>query len=543
MVGFRSVLRVFVASLILPLACGGDDTPSGTTAGRGNIQNRLSMNAIKEIDRRIRRARWWLRDALPCTSFSALGMLITWFRRFASTVVVALLAGALALSNVACARSLAARYPHARMVKVCGRALDVEVDALRWVCSEEGMCISDMHEEVFDRMARSSRMVFEYDPESDSRSVLRMPSPHDEVRCRDRFSILPPPEVKDEWLPPSEVLLADEQRGCTLFAEEAADESKAAAFFGQPLPKKGLTGGCMGPGPLTVRQQTIAAVRGHLQDLGRQYGAAFGELNETLSNFPPLGPKIGLRAFLNTHPDIVRMLITGLDKKLNAIPELPTYDDPELAAVAARAFELGYGASIAEAQLRSLTVLAGFELLHMVTMNVAVLAESASGKAFNAAMTRIRGMPLFVPGTAGGVGFFLRPKALPKPPPANANAPALKPGTPTPPATAPPPFGNLSRAAEFGVKTYNQLRIAVKGTGLEVHHLIEQRFLRYFNGDERINLSVAVTAAEHQAFTNKWHYAIGYGNAGTNITNKEAILTAARDIYKNYPAILRALDL
>lgn len=59
--------------------------------------------------------------------------------------------------------------------------------------------------------------------------------------------------------------------------------------------------------------------------------------------------------------------------------------------------------------------------------------------------------------------------------------------------------------------------------------------------------SIAVTAEEHQIFTNAWRNAIGYKGSKSviNTTNatKEQIYKAAKDIYKNYPAILKTLGL
>ena len=54
-------------------------------------------------------------------------------------------------------------------------------------------------------------------------------------------------------------------------------------------------------------------------------------------------------------------------------------------------------------------------------------------------------------------------------------------------------------------------------------------------------LSIAVTPAEHQVFTNAWRSRIAYG------TSKIATLTqvenAARYVYRDYPDILTALGL
>jgi hypothetical protein len=54
--------------------------------------------------------------------------------------------------------------------------------------------------------------------------------------------------------------------------------------------------------------------------------------------------------------------------------------------------------------------------------------------------------------------------------------------------------------------------------------------------------SVAVTGAEHQAFTNAWRKAIPYG-AGTRGATPAQIEGAARQIYAGYPDILSALGL
>ncbi|WP_095981105.1 hypothetical protein [Melittangium boletus] len=65
-------------------------------------------------------------------------------------------------------------------------------------------------------------------------------------------------------------------------------------------------------------------------------------------------------------------------------------------------------------------------------------------------------------------------------------------------------FGNLSRAAEFGIKPYGRLRSVRQGTRLRAHHLIEQRFAGLMGQDAGKMLAIAVTSAEHQSFTNAW---------------------------------------
>jgi hypothetical protein len=81
-----------------------------------------------------------------------------------------------------------------------------------------------------------------------------------------------------------------------------------------------------------------------------------------------------------------------------------------------------------------------------------------------------------------------------------------------------------------------------KGTGLEAHHLVEKRFAETLGVSARSMQSIAVTKAGHQVLTNSWRRAIPYGQGTANAT-KPQIMNAAREIYRPYPALLRALGL
>lgn len=103
-------------------------------------------------------------------------------------------------------------------------------------------------------------------------------------------------------------------------------------------------------------------------------------------------------------------------------------------------------------------------------------------------------------------------------------------------------LSSFSRAGEFGFKPYNVLTKELKGTGLQAHHLIEQRFATVLGVDAKTMQSMALTPAEHQVFTNAWRAEIGYG-AGTAAATRESVMAAARRIYSGYPEILKALGL
>ena len=103
-------------------------------------------------------------------------------------------------------------------------------------------------------------------------------------------------------------------------------------------------------------------------------------------------------------------------------------------------------------------------------------------------------------------------------------------------------FGGLTKAGDFGVWGYSTLTKDIAGTGLEAHHLIEQRFTDILNVAGSKMASIAVTPGEHQVFTNLWRRLIPYG-AGTASATPTSIMDAAREIYQDFPAILSALGL
>ena len=103
----------------------------------------------------------------------------------------------------------------------------------------------------------------------------------------------------------------------------------------------------------------------------------------------------------------------------------------------------------------------------------------------------------------------------------------------------------FSRASEFGIKTFNQLGRLTRGTGLERHHIVEQRFADTLGITKPGNMpSIALTPKEHQVFTNAWREAIAYSNSSilpnTVSASVDDIWQAAQDIYSKYPVLTEA---
>ena len=112
-------------------------------------------------------------------------------------------------------------------------------------------------------------------------------------------------------------------------------------------------------------------------------------------------------------------------------------------------------------------------------------------------------------------------------------------------------LNQFEKAAEFGVDSYNALRKNVldtygTGSGLEVHHLIEQRFADTMGLKSGDMPSIVLTKDEHKSFTAAWKEAIGYKGSGNSVNTetatKDQVLSAAKKIYKDYPELLKNIE-
>ncbi|MDH7447548.1 DUF6443 domain-containing protein [Aquimarina sp. 2201CG14-23] len=106
-------------------------------------------------------------------------------------------------------------------------------------------------------------------------------------------------------------------------------------------------------------------------------------------------------------------------------------------------------------------------------------------------------------------------------------------------------FSKLKYAGKYGFDSYNKLKKLTAGKGVEVHHLLEQRFAKVLGLKPGQMKSIVLSPSEHQAFTNAWRKAIPYSNSSSAINTatatKAQIQQAAQQIYKSYPEILKQL--
>jgi len=101
----------------------------------------------------------------------------------------------------------------------------------------------------------------------------------------------------------------------------------------------------------------------------------------------------------------------------------------------------------------------------------------------------------------------------------------------------------FSQAAQYGILPWKDLDAVVPvGSGLEKHHLIEQRFAATLGVSAGDIPAIALTEGEHQVFTNAWRDAIGYINGKNPVNTATAtvdqIWKAAQIVYEQYPELL-----
>ncbi len=79
------------------------------------------------------------------------------------------------------------------------------------------------------------------------------------------------------------------------------------------------------------------------------------------------------------------------------------------------------------------------------------------------------------------------------------------------------------------VDAYSSLTKQYKGTGMEAHHIIEQRLAKPYNVNTNKMPSIAIDKFVHRKYTNEWRKQIAYGSGKVL---KWKIYKASKVVYK-----------
>jgi len=447
--------------------------------------------------------------------------------------------------------------PVVQLIPVCSKPTELPPTENTWAYSRTMRLVPSTDQVEFPRAVAQQSWFYTYNPRADPDNSRLLPIPHNKLPCIATKAKGPLVKRSKGYLIAGKFVPIVPPAPCVLLRENALalfepvpselradlrEPERLAAPDGRWIAQS-VRAGAAHPDPVRLKQDIARSEAVNLSyGSGDKFGSTIAGIESGLNTLSS-----GCSRFeedLRENPQILADIQQKIAKTLNDIPLPPQYSEPELQGLALVAFSRGFEHGFGFKKLQFLALNTSATVSIFLFPNIYLAAETAAAKAVRLAFERVRTIPIYVPVMTNGAGFFMK---LPKAPPANVNGPAVPVVRPPPVVTPPPPpqFGNLSRAAEFGVLTEGKMAKALAGTSLQRHHLFEQRFGIKMDGDPRMKLTIAVTEAEHQAFTNAWRREIGYGLEGTFSRKFERaeIIAAARRIYKDYPAILKALDL
>lgn len=315
---------------------------------------------------------------------------------------------------------LQVRNPDAYAGRICAFPREVP-EGVRIIAYQRNTqrIVTDEDEMEIKLFAPAADLFVEYDPDAPLSSIDVLPSSMGLV-CKKRTRAFPASTVLfQEKQSPCPVETADsdvlrQPRDLAGFVEEIlGNERPDVRFLAQPVPTRSpwlqpLPGVAYPPNCETLIREAAKREASRVsEEIGKRFGRAMGDYQ---SSFNSVGVMDGKRRMqiLRQYPLAFETLQIDLAQKLNAIPELPAYDDPEIAQAAVDGFERGYGAGMDEAKRQALAIDLAWAMAQSLCGNVACAVETAGIKALQLAVARLRAMPLFIPGTTNGVGFFLK---------------------------------------------------------------------------------------------------------------------------------------
>jgi hypothetical protein len=316
---------------------------------------------------------------------------------------------------------LQARNPDAYAGRICAFPREVP-EGVRIIAYQRNTqrIVTDDDEMEIKLFAPAADVFLEYDPDAPLSSIDVLPSSMG-LSCRKRTRALPASTVlfQEKQSPcPVETAESDvlrQPRGLARFVEEIlGNERPDVRFLGQssaptrspwlqPLPGVAYPPNC----ETLIRKAAKRDAARVSEDIGKRFGRAMGDYQSSFNSVGVMDAKRRME-ILRKYPITFETLQIDLAQKLNAIPELPVYDDPEVAQAALEGFERGYGAGMDEAKRQALAIDLAWALAQSLCGNVACAVETAGIKALQLAVARLRAMPLFIPGATNGVGFFFK---------------------------------------------------------------------------------------------------------------------------------------
>jgi hypothetical protein len=107
-------------------------------------------------------------------------------------------------------------------------------------------------------------------------------------------------------------------------------------------------------------------------------------------------------------PDRVEKVLDMCARELAAVPNIREYEEEWQSFAAFEGFTKGYGSGVMEVQLKIFAIELAVDVIESALMPGSILAEVAVTKTIRLALRGLRRMPIFVPGTVGTIGFFMK---------------------------------------------------------------------------------------------------------------------------------------
>ncbi|MDI3282941.1 HNH endonuclease [Polyangium sp. 15x6] len=367
--------------------------------------------------------------------------------------------------------------------RVCRRHPRVGPNARYWYELGDGV-----HRPAFEPLEKllenpSVKAVFIHDPLAPSESRRLLGLAYQDLPC-DKPPPPPPPPPEEIAAKAPEAAPAQSTTVRTVTRTSAmrpcdrpGNRPPDQRFIGQtaptPAPTPGMSVPCAPPPPgKTYEEQKVNLARREAEEEARRTGERLGRLwGETLGgaaeaknslNGISLGGGRPFDVALWNNPAGAEAMRADLARRLNAIPDLPTYDDEGLAKIAWEGFLKGYGKGWADAEAKYAIVNALADTLLTISTAGAAALETAGARALRTAQQRLRSMPVFLPSAAGGPGGFLRRPKLPSPPAASTPKAVAPPSATTVTTTTKPVTAPNGAAGQAGAPKIRNAHLAGK---------------------------------------------------------------------------------